>query len=314
MFRANERVKNIMSRSRVLVVAGLAAVGVLIGAVYLRTIPANFVHYLVWRLTSTAVITKGQVRVGDTDIHYVSYGSGPPVLLLHGGLSNRLSWFSQIPRLVDSGRQVVLPDTRGHGDSTLGRAELNYRLLAADVTKVLDHLSIEKTDVVGWSDGGNTALLLGRYWPQRVRRMVVISANFNPAGLTPEAQKENFELSRGIVRWLKRWWTGAGNRLRELENRVKRMWQTRPNLRRADLADITAPTLVIVGEADVVSTSHARLMAQWLANGSLAVIAGGHFTPVTQARRVNVLIADFLKPVASDGIPVPPRTRNHPSG
>ena len=206
--------KNNISRGLVLVVAGIAAVGVLIGAVYLRTIPANLVRYLIW-------------------------------------------------------------------------------------------LSLEKTDVVGWSDGGNTALLLGRYWPQRVRRMVVISANFNPAGLTPEAQKETFEPSRGIVRWLKRWWTGAGDRLRELEIRVKRMWQTRPNLRRADLEKITAPTLVIVGEADVVSTSHARLMAEWLANGSLAVIAGGHFTPVTQARRVNELIFQFLEPATSDDIPMP---------
>ena len=306
-------VKNNISRDRVLVVAGIAAVGFIIGGVYLKTIPVNFVHYLIWRLTSTTGITKGEVRVGDTDIHYVSYGSGPPVLLLHGGLSNRLSWFSQLPRLVDAGRQVVLPDTRGHGDSTLGRAELSYRLFAADAVKVLDRLSIEKTDVVGWSDGGNTALLLGRYWPQRVRRMVVISANFNPAGLTPEAQKESLEPSRGIVRWLKRWWTGAGDRLRELEIRVKRMWQTRPNLRRADLATIPAPTLVIVGEADVVSTSHARLMAEWLANGSLAIIAGGHFTPVTQARRVNDLIAEFLQPVACDGIPVLPCMRNHPS-
>jgi pimeloyl-ACP methyl ester carboxylesterase len=135
--------------------------------------------------------------------------------------------------------------------------------------------------------------------------MVVISANFNPAGLTQEAKKETFESSRGIVSWLKRWWTGAGDRLGELEIRVKRMWQTRPNLRRADLETITAPTLVIVGEADVVSTSHARLMAEWLANGSLAIVAGGHFTPVTQALRVNALIDEFLKPAASDGIPAP---------
>ncbi|MEE4113235.1 MAG: alpha/beta fold hydrolase [Desulfobacteraceae bacterium] len=188
--------KNTIYRRRVLVVAGIAAVCVLIGAVYLKTIPVNCVRYLIWRLTSTACVTKGAVRVGDTDIHYVSYGSGPPVLLLHGRLSSRLSWFSQIPRLVATGRQVVLPDTRGHGDSPLGRAELTYRLFAADAAMILDRLSIAKTDVV--------------------------------------------------------------------------------------------------------STSHARLMAEWLVHGSLAIVAGGHFTPVTQARRINALIAEFLGPVASE--------------
>jgi len=292
-------VKKHISGFRVLVVAGIAAVGVVIGAACLTNIPANLARYLIWRLTATAVAAQGRVRVGDVDIHYVSYGSGAPLVLLHGGLSNRLSWFSQLPWLVENGRQVVLLDTRGHGDSGLGDAELTYRLLAADAVAVLDRLAIEKTDIIGWSDGGNTALLLARCWPQRVRRMVVISANFNPGGLTPEAQQENVQPSRGIDRWWKRWWTGAGDRLRDLESRVQRMWRTRPNLQQADLAAIAAPTLVIAGNADVVSIAHARQMADWLANGSLAVIPGGHFTPVTQARRVNGLIAEFL----SAGVP-----------
>ena len=272
----------------------IAVFGIIVGIIYLNAIPAHFVHYLIWRIMSPDRFKRGHVRVGDAEIHYITCGRGPAVLLLHGGLSNRLSWFSQIPWLVDSGRQVVLPDTRGHGDSALGGHELSYRLLAADAVGILDRLSIAKTDVIGWSDGGNTALLLGRYWPQRVRRMVVISANFTPHGLTPEALKENDQASRGIGHWWKRWWTGAGERLRELEKRVKEMWRTRPNLDRADLEQIRAPTLVIVGEKDVVSLSHSRRMAEWLANGSLAVVPGGHYTPVTQARRVNALIAEFL--------------------
>lgn len=280
-----------------LALIGIAAVGL----IYWRAISVNAARYLVWHLTSTATVIKGQVRNADADIHYVSYGSGPTVLLLHGGLSSQLSWFSQIPELVDAGWRVILPDTRGHGDSDLGSKELSYRLLAADVVKILDRLSIRRTDVIGWSDGGNTALLLARYWPERVRRMVVISANFNPEGLTPEAQKANAAPSRGIERWWRRWWTGADNRLHALEARVQRMWRTRPNLQRADLEAVAAPTLVIVGDADVVSTTHARLMAKWLANGSLAVIAGGHFTPVSHARRVNELIARFLGAGTSDG-------------
>ena len=137
-------------------------------------------------------------------------------------------------------------------------------------------------------------MLLGLYWPQRVRRVVVLSANFSPAGLTPEAQKDTFETSSGVVYWLRRWWTGAGDRFQKLEARIKRMWRIRPNLEAADLAEIAAPTLVIVGESDIVSISHARQMSEQLAHGSLVIIPGGHFTPVTQARRVNGLIAEFL--------------------
>ena len=72
------------------------------------------------------------------------------------------------------------------------------------------------------------------------------------------------------------------------------MWRTRPNLTPADLEKITVPTMVIVGEKDVVSVSHARRMAAALGNGTLAILPGGHFTPVTQARRVNGLIDAFL--------------------
>jgi pimeloyl-ACP methyl ester carboxylesterase len=271
-----------------------ALVALLLGALWWVPVASEFIHYLVWRLTTKTVVFSGYVRVKDGDIHFASYGSGPAVLLLHGGLSNRLSWFSQLPWLVETGRRVVLPDTRGHGRSSLGRRELTYRLLAADAIAVLDKLGIAQTDIVGWSDGGNTALMVGLYWPQRVDRMVVISANSSPAGLAPEARRETLESSRGATYWFRRWWTGAGKRFQVLEKRIKRMWRQRPNLQLSDLERITASTLVIVGSKDIVSITHARQMAKELANGSLDIIPGGHFTPVTQARRVNNLIADFF--------------------
>jgi len=168
----------------------LAVGGLCIGTLDLTPISSNFFRYMIWRMTSTASTLKGHVMAGDVEIHYVSYGNGPAVLLLHGGLNNRLGWFSQLHWLVDSGRRVVLPDIRGHGHSGLGDGELTYRLLAAAAIEILDKLSIE--------------------------------------------------------------------------------------------------------QVDVVSISHARQMAEKLADGSLAVIPGGHFTPITQARRVNGLIAEFL--------------------
>ena len=284
----------IVSRSMIKYLALVLAGIIVFGIVHWRTIPVNALRYMAWRLTSTALSVNGQVRNANADIHYVSYGNGPAVLLLHGGLSNRISWFSQIPQLVDAGWRVILPDTRGHGDSTLGSEELSYRLLADDTVKIIDALGIAQTDVVGWSDGGNTALLLGRYWPERIRRMVVISANARPEGLTPDAQRENTETSSGAARWFTRWWTGAGDRIKDLDARIKKMWRTRPTLKRDDLERITAPTLVIVGETDVVSTAHARQMTRWLGNGSLVILPGGHSTPVTQSRRVNALISEFL--------------------
>ena len=66
----------------------------------LTPMPGAFIRYLSWTMTPAATALRGSVKTGDATLHYVSYGSGPAVLLLHGGLSNRLIWFSQIPWLV----------------------------------------------------------------------------------------------------------------------------------------------------------------------------------------------------------------------
>ena len=282
-----------------LIPSGIILFVLLSGYILLMPMSGAFVRYLAWTLTPAAIGSRGSVRTADARIHYISLGNGPAVLLLHGGLSSRLAWFSQIPWLVAAGRQVVLPDIRGHGDSDLGANELNYRLLASDAIHVLDKLDIRRADVIGWSDGGNTALLLGRYSPQRVKRIVAISANFSPTGLTSEALAETHTQSSGLDYWLKRWWTGAGKHLVELENRIKHMWRTFPVLQPVDLQEITTPTLLIIGEHDVISIAHARQMAKLLSNGFLEIVPGGHSTPVTHSIQVNEAMAKFL------GLPAP---------
>lgn len=232
----------------------------------------------------------------NTAIHYAVYGSGTPILLLHGGLSHQLSWFSQLPWLVASGRQVILVDSRGHGKSGLGDIELSYGLLALDAVQILDQLKIQSTDIIGWSDGANTALILARYWPKRVQRIVAISGNSDPSGLTPMARRQNLNASSGLNSGIYRWWIGAGKHLDELEKRLKKLWQNGPNLHPEDLLAIKAPTLVIIGENDLVTSDHAKQMAAQLPDGDLSIIpAGGHSTLFTHAHQVNILIAKFLK-------------------
>lgn len=75
-----------------LLVLATAAAGV-----WFQPVPGNFLYYLGWRLASGVQAERGEISYNGANIHYVAYGKGKPVLLLHGGLSNRLSWFSQIP-------------------------------------------------------------------------------------------------------------------------------------------------------------------------------------------------------------------------
>ncbi len=218
---------------------------------------------------------------------------------MHGGLSNKLSWFSQIPWLVTAGRRVVLIDTRGHGDSTPGNTRLSYQVFVEDTQQVLDKLGIRRTDIVGWSDGGIIALLLGREAPQRVGRIVAISANFHPSGLIPEAdriQNVPHRFSRNkIAGWLRSWWSGADEQHAALETEIKALWQTAPQFDHSDLQAITAPTLVIAGENDIIELSHSGELAKMLTNAKIEIVLGaGHAAPVTHAGQINPLIASFF--------------------
>ena len=189
------RIKDLAHRSwgastwskAVAVVCGCVVAGVLL----LMPISGNFARYLWWRYTADPGPETGSVDTEGAAIHYQHYrGRGPAILLLHGGLSHRLSWFSQLPWLVSSGRGIVVIDIRGHGRSGLGERALSYLRLASDVLAVMDALHLPKADIIGWSDGGNTALVLAHRWRKRVERIVAISANYDPSGLTEDARAD----------------------------------------------------------------------------------------------------------------------------
>ena len=103
------------------------------------------------------------VRIVESAVANVwaaSWGEGPAVVLLHGGLGHSGNWGYQVPSLLESGYRVITIDTRGHGRSTMDDRSLTYHLLAQDVIAVLDQLKVDRAAVVGWSDGACTAMVL----------------------------------------------------------------------------------------------------------------------------------------------------------
>ncbi|MDD5114538.1 MAG: alpha/beta hydrolase [Methylobacter sp.] len=271
----------------------------MVGFVWLQPVSVSFLKYLIWACSASTKTEKGSIEFRGAHIHYVAYGQGEPVLLLHGGLSNKLSWFAQIPWLVASGRRVVLIDTRGHGDSTLGDAELNYHVFADDTLQVLNRLGIQRADIIGWSDGGIIALILGREAPERVGRIVAISANFQPSALQFSAAEAHDQarstFKNKIIAWLQNWWSGADKNDGFLVEKINALWQSAPQLEHSDLKAIVAPTLVVAGEYDVIDPDHTIELARNLTNGKLEIVMGaGHTAHITHATKVNPLIAAFL--------------------
>ncbi|MBD9355391.1 alpha/beta hydrolase [Methylomonas sp. EbA] len=287
-------------KKRIVPMSGLILLLVILALFFgLRPMSTNMLRYWLWKSSTSVPTLSGDIMNKGAHIRYVAYGSGEPVLLLHGGLSNKLSWFSQIPWLVKAGRKVVLIDTRGHGESTAGHTALSYQIFAEDTLLVLDRLGIPRTDIVGWSDGGIIALLLGLESPQRVGKIVAISANFHPSGVTQAADGTPSNPLRQQMQqigdWLRSWWSGAGANHPALAAEIQALWQVAPQLKHADLQAITAPTLVIAGENDIIDLPHSGELAQMLAHAKIEIVLGaGHAAPVTHASEINHLIAAFL--------------------
>src|SRR5882757_9694890 len=128
---------------------------------------------------------QGHVDHDGARIWYAAYGSGPPVILLHGGLGHSGNWGHQVPVLVAAGHRVVVIDSRGHGRSTRHSRPYMYELMASDVLAVMDALQVEKAAVMGWSDGACTALILAMQAPARIAGVFFFGCNMDSSGTKP---------------------------------------------------------------------------------------------------------------------------------
>jgi pimeloyl-ACP methyl ester carboxylesterase len=125
---------------------------------------------------------SGTAPVNDIQMYYAIYGTGDPLIVLHGGLAHSDVWGNQLPELSKHFK-VIVADSRGHGRSTRSAQPYSYGLMASDVIALMDYLKIDKAALLGWSDGGIIGLDIAMNHPERLTRLFAFGANYNPAGL-----------------------------------------------------------------------------------------------------------------------------------
>lgn len=250
--------------------------------------------------------TRCRMNSGDINIFFRRYGSGTPVLLLHGGFTFAEAWLGQYGALA--GRYLVIsPDSRGHVRTTLGEAEMTYRTLARDFEGLLDGLGAGPAHVVGWSDGGTAGIALAMSRPDLVRSLTLVGAPFNTSNYTPEAKAaiERFLDPRSPVllgvRMLRRLASPEPWTWRPFHERMGRMWRELPDFTGEELARVEAPTLVVGCDNDEFLSPAEdplrvfRLTAQAIPRAELRVISDGtHTVAVERPREFNRLLLPFL--------------------
>ncbi|MFA5938933.1 MAG: alpha/beta hydrolase [Sinimarinibacterium sp.] len=246
----------------------------------------------------------------------------PAVLLLHGFPDSAEMWRSQIEALHGQGFRAIAPDMRGYGESDIAARTADYaaKCVRADYVALLDHLGIERADVVGHDWGAVFAWMLAGYHPARVRRLVAISVGhptaYARAGLGQKIAGwyTLYFLIRGLS---ERLLAGSGllslrRLLRshpQMDEVQRRMWvpeRLTAALRvyRANLFGVlfrrhpavSAPTLGIWSERDAYLVESQMTNSRRFANGfwTYERLSGGHWIPLEQARRLNGILLRFL--------------------
>jgi pimeloyl-ACP methyl ester carboxylesterase len=236
---------------------------------------------------------------------YEVEGQGDPVLLLHGGFCTNETWGQQRADFAANHR-VFLPERRAHGHTPDVEGRLSYHDMASDTIDFLTSVVESPAHLVGWSDGGIVALLVAIARPDLVRKIAVTGANFKPPPEIGMAEGlDELTADAPELGMLRAMYEAASPDGPEhwpiVVGKLVEMYHTEPNIPIEDLGRISAPTLVLVGDDDVVPLEHTLELYRAIPNSELAVVPGtSHVHFMEKPSLVNQLVLDFL-----DNDPVP---------
>jgi pimeloyl-ACP methyl ester carboxylesterase len=251
------------------------------------------------------------IPVNDLNIYYEEYGSGKPIVLLHGGFSSSSSWAGSIPAFAENYRVIAL-DSRAHGRTNNPQGRLSYKLMAEDTAAFCKALGLEKPALVGWSDGGQIALEIGMNFPELASGLVVGGAWYKLSEHYLNSVKDlGYEAPNTLnVEVFNAFLDNLGIReefesphhhgegyLLTLAQQLVTPFLTDLNYSAEDFCKILASTLILMGDRDfLIPLEQAFDMYRQIPNAELAVSPNtSHGFPMSHTERFNSLVLDFLQ-------------------
>jgi pimeloyl-ACP methyl ester carboxylesterase len=247
---------------------------------------------------AAAVVKYGSnAAVGRTFTHdgvklyYEVYGTGDPLLVIHGNGGSIADLGAQIAHFRKR-YKVIAMDSRDQGKSAESPDKLTYEKMTDDLAALLDHLKTGPVDVLGWSDGGIEALLIGIRHPAKVKKLVAMAANLNPT--TDAIYPEVLELVKSMMAAVPAGARNTPEGKRELK--VTGMMLEEPKMDVKSLRAIKAPTLVIASDHDLIRDEHTLDIFHNVPNGQLAILPNAtHMVPFDDPASFNAIVERFLR-------------------
>jgi len=242
------------------------------------------------------------LQIRNSRVYYETSGAGEPLLLLHGGFGTVEDFASQTPELAKHFR-VVAFERPGHGHTADNGEPFSFDTMAAYTADFIEALKLGATNLVGWSDGAITALLVAISRPDLVKRVVSVSGLFDTKAQSPEdlnwirsLTPESFR--KAALPLVKRYDEASPDgpaHFPVVVEKTKRLWLNEPNIAKEDLARISAPTMVMAGDRDAIPPEHTLELFRSIKGAQLCVISRTtHFLMSEKPDMVNRATLDFL--------------------
>jgi len=245
---------------------------------------------------------SGYSRVNGLNMYYEVYGQGKPLVLLHGGGSTIQTSFGRIIPELATRRQIIGVELQAHGRTNDRSADLSFEQDADDVAALLNNLKIDSADIFGFSNGGSTTMQLAVRHPHRVEKIIVGSAFYKRSGVLPQFWEfmNNATIDQMPQQYKDTFVKVApdpGNLQVMHDKCVKRMVEFK-DWSDEVIKSIKAQTMIIIGDADMVSPEHAVEMYRLIPHCQLAIIPGGHGKYIGEITTLESNSPDFTFAVA----------------
>lgn len=273
---------------------------------------------------------SGYADVNGLHMYYEVHGNGAPVILLHGAYMSASS-MKPVSDILARSRKVIVPEAQGHARTADIDRPFSYEAMADDVARLMDALGVKQADIVGYSMGAGTGLQLAIRHPEKVKRLVAVSAAYKTGGIYPEVVKlfptitpDAFRGSAMEAEYLRL--SPTPQEFPKFVEKLTRLDTTPQDWPASDIAGIGAPTLIVVGDQDVIRPEHAVEMFRLLGGGvpgdmgnpppedQLAILPNTTHIAMLTSRAVTLaqMVREFIDPPPPSALESAPATGPKP--
>jgi pimeloyl-ACP methyl ester carboxylesterase len=227
-------------------------------------------------------LESGHVPINGINVYYEVHGrkDGVPLVLLHGGGSTIEVTFGNVLPVLAGRRRVIALEEQAHGRTTDRNAPVAFESSADDVAALLRYLKVDQADIFGFSNGASVALQVAVRHPELVRRMVFASSITKRAGAHPQfwefMKQADFS---NMPQPLKDAFLKVNpdvQQLKTMHDKDAARMQSFTDVPDDALRSVRAPTLIVLGDQDIVTLEHAVELTRLIAGARLLVLPGGH--------------------------------------